>query len=415
MPTKNFGYIKPCIYLDNNGTTFPPPQVMKAVTDAMRFGNASTDYASEGKKLIKKFTLKVKSRVDNPNCEVIITSGASESNNLFLRSMAEMFPNSHFILSSIEHGTSLACAHRLENLGRIKLSLVDPRSDGCIHVDDIAKKINSKTRVISVMHINNETGSINDIEGIQKLCRKNGIIYHSDTVQSFGKYKLPNLDACSVSFHKMYGPQGVGCLILDHRIIFHGFPSQISGSQNHGLRGGTENLPAISGALKAMELTFKDREKKNARLRKMKKRILDNLGQHFEEEDFSDYVGKSDHFRGFSHEWNFMQIGGKKYNGSDGAPNVLLLSFNKSKSDPHHFCNVKAKKELYKNNCFVSIGSACHTKAKGSSHVLKAMKAPFIVRCGVIRISIGDYNTLKECDEFCRILKDCIMHQNNKL
>ena len=396
---------KHIIYFDNNGTTFTPKSVQNAMIKGTTYGNASTSYAKDGKKCLSDFKRKVMSRVGNKKSEIIITSGASESINLFLRSMAQLFPGKHFIISSIEHNTTIKCAESLK--GKIKLSWVKPRADGCIHLLDIKSLIKNDTVAIVVMHINNETGAINDIAGIQKFCRKKGIFYLADTVQSFGKFKLPDLDACTVSFHKMYGPQGIGALIIDRRIISMGFPAQICGSQNQGLRGGTENLPGISGALEAMNITFRDRSRKNARLHKMKQRILNNLRKDFEEEDFKKYIGKNSQFRGFSHNWSFMLIGGEKT-----APNVMLISFNKNRSDPHHFCNVELKKELLKRNIICSIGSACGTSKKNSSHVLHAMKAPFIVRCGVIRISLGDYNTLKECDDFCRNLVECIFKQN---
>jgi cysteine desulfurase len=184
-----------------------------------------------------------------------------------------------------------------------------------------------------------------------------------------------------------------------------GFSAQICGSQNEGLRGGTENLPGISGALEAMHVTFRDRNRKNIRLAKMKDRILKHLQKHFPQEDFRKFAGKHPQFKGFSHDWSFMIVG------ENTAPNVLLLSFNKNLSGPH-FCNVMLKKELLKRNVICSIGSACSTSKKSASHVLHAMKAPFIVRCGVIRVSLGDYNTLRECDDFCKILIKCIHMQD---
>jgi len=400
--------LKSSIYFDNNGTTFPPKPVQLAMIEATQWGNASTGYANEGKRCLESFKKKVKSRVGNKNAEVVVTSGASESINLFLRSMADLFPKSHFIISAIEHNTTIKCAQSLAKAKKVRVSWVKPRADGSIYLSDIKKLVKNDTKVIGVMHINNETGSINEVENIQKYCRQNKIYYLCDTVQSFGKYKIPDLDACTASFHKMYGPQGVGILVVDKKILNRGFSPQICGSQNHGLRGGTENLPGIAGALKAMELTFRNRERKNRKLEKMKNRILEKLRNHFEEEQFKKYIGKTNHFRGFSHDWSFMQVG----DGKNKAPNVLLLSFNKSKSDPHHFCNLKLKKVLMKHHIICSIGSACSTSKKGASHVLHSMKAPFIVRCGVIRISLGDYNTLKECDEFSRVLIDSIYLQD---
>ena len=410
---KCVGFVHPCIYFDNNGTTFATRGVEQAMCRALRLGNASADYAKEGRDLIKRFKRKVLNRVSNPRAEVIITSGASEAINLFLRSMADCKPKSNFVVSAVEHGTVLECARDLANKGRISLTEVGVRSDGCVHLEDVKKVVRQDTSVVAVMHINNETGSINDIKGIQRFCRRRGIKYLADTVQSFGKYKLPDLDACTVSFHKLYGPPGIGCLIVDRGILNgRGFTAQISGSQNGGYRGGTENLPGIAGSLKTMELTFKRRSEKNRHLEKMKSRILENIGREFDEMDFREYVGKSEHFRGFSRDWSFTQVGGYGPDGvGEGAPNTLLLSFCKSKSDPHHFCNVELKHELAKNNVIVSIGSACHTKSKGPSHVLKAMKAPFIVRCGVVRVSLGDFNTMDECDRFSRILIDCIRKQ----
>lgn len=406
MPPQKSGFIRPVIYFDHNGTTFPTKRVIDAVSHGMRLGNASTDYAQEAKKILHDFDKSVKSRLNNKNMRVIITSGASEAINTFLHSFAEMHKKPHVVMSSIEHGTAIKCAKHLKDTNQIKLTLVPPRGDGKIHLEDIKKSIKpNQTKLVFAMHINNETGSINDIQAIQKYCRQKKITYFSDCVQSFGKYKLPDLDAASLSFHKMYGPPGLGCLLLDEKLIHQGFPPQIFGSQNHGMRGGTENIPVIAGSIEAMKSTFHRRPQKNTKLKNLKNRILENLRETFQEDQFENYLGHSDHFRGFHRDWRFVQIGG-------GAPNCLLLSFIKSKSDPHHFCNVKLKKQLLKDNIIVSIGSACNTKAAKASHVLKEMKAPFIVRCGVIRISLGDLNTIQECDKFCSILKKHILEQS---
>ena len=275
-------------YFDANGTTWIHPKALEAYNKAALLGNASAGYAETAREIVHNAQRIVMERTwTRPNThQIVFNSGASEGNNLIIRSIALSQIGSHekphIILSSIEHKTSLDCAQKLSKLGLIELSLVIPDIDSRIDPLNIAKEIKPNTRLISIMHINNETGAINDIEAIGEICRKentnrdNPIYFHSDIVQSFGKMEIPmtkyNIDAVTISFHKLYGPQGVGCMVIGNQLASTIYNSGmgISGSQWNGLRGGTVNTPGIAAALVAMKETFKKRTLKNKRLQNLK-------------------------------------------------------------------------------------------------------------------------------------------------
>ena len=370
------------IYFDNNSTTFPHKEVIKVMYDIqsrkdLSLGNASSTYSYLSKEILTNCRNYIKNIVPIKDAKVIFTSGGSESNNLILRGIAD-YNNSrkcHFITSAIEHKSIIDCCAELIKNNKIELSIIQP-INGEIKPESVIKELRDNTVLVSIMHANNETGIINDISSISRAVKliSPNIIFHTDAVQTFSKLYIPikYVDAVSVSFHKIYGPKGIGCLITNKKLC-----PQISGSQNYNLRGGTYNIPAIAGALTAMKYTFHDRINKNIRIMKMKNYILDNLIYKYP---------------------YFYHIKGR-----NNLHNTILFSITLP-----NFCNKKFKKKLDAEGIAISIGSACNSKEKKISHVIQAMKLPPKISKGVFRISIGDYNTILECKKFVKRIKELL-------
>jgi cysteine desulfurase len=415
------------VYLDNNGTTPPHFEAIKKMQEYSRLGNISSAYAHTAKNEIEKVNIQIGKAVGSVYFHPVVvvhTSGASESNSLFLRgvvdaywinqSKKDLLP--HLIISSIEHKTSIECAKHLAKLDRAEITFISPRINGIIDPMEVAYAIRPNTIGISVMHVNNETGAINDIESISKIASVHKIPYHIDIAQSFGKIpiswtRISGIIALSISFHKLYGPTGVGALILSENLaqILQQVP-QICGTQNSGLRGGTENIAGIIGAGEAVRISMINRMQKNMRILQMKIRLIQFLNDNFNIQKYEDYAGKPDQydpfrFVGENHEKPIVVfLGPTDFLGlpdlKKSASNTLLISFIRVASLKNHFCNIMIKKKLFDEGVIVSIGSACNTSDEKPSHILESIKAPYIVRCGVIRISLGDYNTSKDIKKF---------------
>jgi len=423
------------IYLDNNGTTQPHKEVVQELVNASYLGNASTSYSWDAKIKLEELEAKIKKWTGSSREKVIITSGASESNNFVIRGCVDSALSQKsqkkpaIVLSATEHKTSLECAKQLELEGRAKVFLVKPGIDGVVSPKTVHEVIQANTRdynivLVSIMAANNETGAINDIKTIGLMCKDSGVPFHTDAVQLFGKAPIPmvewGISALSMSFHKMNGPMGIGALVMSEEFAAT-MPAQISGSQNDGLRGGTENVPAIAGSSVAMDISLADREAKNSKLQKMKDLILSEIAESFDVLYYSQFAGKTD--EGAITMLESQPVCKKKglvvvgpVNGAGypiakkTLPNTLMISVvNLPTSDtsgvkiPYKpFCNMKLKSNLAADDVIVSIGSACNTSEKGASHVIKAMDAPFIIRCGVVRISLGDYNTESQVKQFAK-------------
>jgi cysteine desulfurase len=428
---RNYNSIYDKIYLDNNGTTQPHKAVVSAMSDAAYLGNPSTSYAWDAKLHLEKLQNKILKWVGFLNAKAVIMSGASEANNFVIRGAVDAAAFSSekggkqpaVVLSEIEHKTSLECAQQLEKEGRCKVFLVKPTIHGVVEpaaVHAILDKYSQDYNIVlvSIMAANNETGAINDIKSIAHSCVDRGIPFHTDAVQMFGKTPIPmaewGISALSMSFHKMNGPMGIGACVMAPDFAAK-MSAQIAGSQNDGLRGGTENVPAFAGANVAMDLTLNDREAKNARLRKMKSLFLCAIGESFDFLQYSQFAGKPDEgaiamieAQPAENKKGLVVIGPVDSAGrpidSQTLPNTLMVSVVNlpSKSTYKPFCNMKLKSNLAADDVIISIGSACNTNQAGASHVIKAMDAPFIIRCGVVRISLGDYNTESQVRAFAK-------------
>lgn len=434
------------LYFDNNGTTMPHKEVVQAVAQNSYLGNASATFSTGARQVMDNCRTAIRNWLEiSPQHKIIFTSGASESNNLIIRSLVDQYwrinkSKPHVIISQTEHKTSIDCCKILESDDRVDYVMIAPRIDGIIDPMAVQAAIRPNTCLISIMHANNELGSINSIGQIAKIAKLNNIPFHTDAVQTFGKYKIPmqNVSALSMSFHKMYGPPGIGVLVIDPSVEMK---AQIAGSQNYSLRGGTENIPAIAGVLKTMEITLTNRKSKNNHLLAMKTYVINRLRQEFNVGNFRSYAGKPDSYRPIvsnivQHDREVVFLGPTEPTiGSGGklealpsklytVPNTLLFSIvlyntpesfaniSDSKGRGRRFCNIELKKALDKRGVAISIGSACNATSDHPSHVLRAIRAPFIIRCGVMRISFGDHNMLEECKKMCDILVPTINEQN---
>ena len=394
------------IYFDNNATTFMSPEVKQKMLEWTNRGNPSASYesAQAAQKMIKLFRARIgKVCGFNPCCngedtpvgpdqyKIIFTSGASESNCTLIRSIVDSYARilsktPHIVASAYEHKSILLLLECLEDRGDIELTLVKPVR-GIIVPEFIARAIRPNTCLAVVMHANNETGAINDIRAIGKVCHSNGVPFHTDAVQTFGKYPPrpvdDNVDSFSVSFHKMGAPPGIGALVVK-RALLEGYKLDplIFGTQNDGLRGGTENLPGIGAASLAFEIAMRDRNDKNAKLGALKREILTcliPLGIQW----LDDYVASP------RPGTKIVIISPKQ-----SLPNTIMLA-------AINACNKKMKAELEKYNIIISVGSACNTNSRDPSHVLDAMEIPTDLMGGTIRVSLGDSNTSAEVKKFC--------------
>jgi cysteine desulfurase len=250
------------------------------------------------------------------------------------------------------------------------------------------------------MHANNETGAINDIASIGAAAHRHNVPFHCDTVQMFGKHPLDpvrcGVDSFCISFHKLQGPPGVGALVIKQELIsgwrVHPY---IFGSQNAGLRGGTENLPGIGAAFAATKLTFIGRKEKNEQLLALKRYIVNELNMRMPARSYTQYLASS-RGRVSTPEVELVFLCGA--NPAEYLPNTILLSVVKH-TEPF-ICNSKLKQALEASGVVVSIGSACNTDSPKASHVLYAMGCDDLIRKGTLRITLGDQTTAAEAKQF---------------
>ena len=387
-------------YLDANATTFMPEIVIKSMTKWVNKGNASAKYSSalECKELMQNFKDLLLNNHGFTGHTVIFNSGASESNSHIITSSVRSFMVKtgylpHIIISSIEHKSIIQCCEDLKNDGMCQYTKIDPiiigDNYGTIDPDILEANIKPNTCLISIMTANNETGIINDIPALTAVAHRHKVPFHTDCVQSFGKLGVYNgVDACSISFHKLHGPPGLGCLIIrDSFIKGYDLKALIAGSQNDNLRGGTENIPAIGASYAAYKYTYLKRDEKNTYLLSMKeycKKLLNKYIKCF-------YI---DEYENEKHEKNkIFWITNR--NESKVLPNTLLLAVYKD-----NFCNIRMRDELSNYNIIVSIGSACNAHSKTSSSVVDSLNVPKELKSGILRISFLDDTTKEHIIQF---------------
>lgn len=461
----------PCtsvVYLDNNGTTLVCPLSQKINSLWLSCYNPSSDskIAKPAKQMIEKASDAILAHcgVSSATHTAIFTSGGTESNCFVIRACCKAYKKKliergtdlkpHVIVSAVEHHSIMECVKDLIDAGEIDVSYIQPTVFGNILAEDVEKEIRKNTCLISIMYANNEIPVINNITDIGKIAHAHHIPMHSDCVQIFGKYRIDvnrdNIDALSASGHKFYAPKGTGVLILSNALIEgYGLTAEISGTQQHGLRGGTENVAGIASLMTALKWAFIDRKKKNAKLLALRERTIEKLEKHFKFNNLINYIYEDNTVKKPTTEAITESITNpsskpskKDTSKKDAAkaantaakkspnskedlelvligpypdkkkfllPNTILLAVCKNRGKP--FCNIELKKYLDSRGVIVSIGSACHTNSDKASHVLAAIGAPPVVRRGVLRISFGDYNAAADVDKFISAFREGIKKQ----
>jgi len=386
------------VYLDNCGTTYPSDDVRRIMTLTMKQGNPSgvDPISRKSRELIdrmKEYIVRL-CRL-NDRYAVIITSGASESNNYAIRTYVESYirehhsddTKPHVIISAVEHKTSIDCCKNLEKTRMADVTYVQPNIYGVIGPDEVEKHITSRTCLISIMQANNETGVINMIDQIGELAHQYDIPFHTDCAQSFGKFGMipdkENVDAFSVSFHKLHGPPGIGLLVI--RKDNCELCPLIGGSQNEGLRGGTENVPLIAGARIALDACMDNRVGKNRYLIELRDRLISGLYK------MQRNVAGKDPYVWPKVDDDSLTMGDiVLFTGYIPAlPNMLLLSLN-------GICRLEVQNMLLNDRIIIGVGSACNKGA--SSYVLTSMGVPESIKKGAMRISWCDDTTVDEID-----------------
>lgn len=379
--------MKKLIYCDNAATTRPLDEVIEAVALCMKedYGNPSSLHKLGYKaKLILDKSREMAAKFLNAEpTEVIFTSGGTESNNLAILGIcnSKIQEKKHIITSSIEHSSVYKPIKELENNGwRVTWLKVNP--EGFINLEELETAISNETLLVSIMHANNEIGSIQDIKQIGKICRERNILFHTDAVQSAGKIPIDvkemNIDLLSISGHKLYGPKGVGILfkrkLLDLPLTFYG------GNQEFGIKPGTENLPGICGLGKAIELLMPGMQDEAYRLRNIQNRFLYKVSASSSLKDELRINGTTDLER--------------------RIPGNINLSFRSIKGDI-------AVLQMNLQGICCSTGSACTATSIEPSRVVLELYSPeeAFWAGNTLRISFGRYNTEEEVDTIVEALE----------
>ena len=361
------------IYLDYCATTPIHPNVrdaMMCVLDA-DFGNPSSLHwaGKDARELVDQAREDVARGIGCRPDEIIFTSGATEADNLALFGMLSLFPSeeAHLITSAIEHHAILHAAYRLEQEGYAVTYLpVDGR--GVVDPEDVQKAIRPQTRLISIMSVNNEVGSIQPIAEIGKIAREHGVRFHTDAVQAISLFDVNvdelNVDLLSLSAHKIYGSKGVGALYVRSGIELA--PMLFGGPQERSLRAGTENVPGIVGLGAAMNLVREHRAEERARLAALRKYLVDRLQA----------LGPE------------VSVNGAE---ETAAPHIVSVSFAGVDAEMMQI-------RLNNEGVAVSLGSACNSKSIEPSHVLTAMHLSAEQIESTLRVSLGMPTTREEVD-----------------
>ena len=364
------------VYLDNSSTTPMHPEVLKEMQNLLerKYGNPSSLHrlGSDAERTLSSSRQLLAEQLGVKSGEIYFTSGGTESNNMALSGIARRNyrRGKHLVTSKTEHSSVLEPIKKLELEG-FQVAYQEPDRNGFLDPLQLAETVTPKTILVSIMHVNNEIGTIQPITDITaSIKRKNPqTIVHVDAVQSFTRLPLSpreqGIDILSISAHKFHGPKGTGALYIREGILAE--PLLAGGEQEKGLRAGTENTPGISAMALAARLNSENRKEKTAQLKIFKEKMLSSIET--------------------AHPW--ARINGPRK--GEGAPNILNISFPGLKGEI-------ILHALEEHNIFVSTGSACHSRKNKPSHVLEAIGAEKAALDGAIRISFSSMNTPEEIE-----------------
>ncbi|MEO8664967.1 MAG: cysteine desulfurase family protein [Ignavibacteria bacterium] len=379
------------IYFDNAATTKINDEVLDAMLPYLKdnYGNASSihSFGKENKVMLEDARDSVAEFIGANPKEIFFTAGGTQSNNFALKGIAFSFFNTeknHIISTSIEHSAVLDTLKYLEQKFKFNVTYLKPDSKGKIFLEDLRSNIKEETFLISVMHSNNETGVINDIKGIAAIAKEKNIFVHTDSVQSIGKtffnIKDLNINFATLSAHKFYGPKGIGVLYIKDKTpvdkFIHG------GMQERNMQGGTENIPAIAGLKKAIELVKEDFNEDITHYQMLKKYLTKKLKEAFGEKVL---FNSSD---------------------SNSLPNIVNISFD---TDKLSFDEEMLIIRLDLAGIAVSGGSACTAGTHKPSYVLTELGRNRKTALGSLRISFGRENNTDEIDYLIDNLKKIVL------
>ncbi|MGB6430345.1 MAG: IscS subfamily cysteine desulfurase [Candidatus Acidiferrales bacterium] len=363
------------VYMDNHATTPVDPRVLDAMLPYFRekFGNSASRNHSFGwtaEEAVENARGQVARLINATPKEIIVTSGATESDNLAIKGVAEMYreKGNHIITQVTEHKAVLDTCKRLEKYG-YEVTYLPVQKDGRVDLEELRRAITAKTILITIMYANNEIGVIQPIAEIGKIAKEKGVLFHVDGVQAAGKVPVDvqkdNIDLLSISAHKMYGPKGVGALYVRRRNPRVQLAAVIDGGgHERGMRSGTLNVPGIVGMGKAAEICQNEMPVESARMLALRTRLKDGLFARLDEL----YINGSMEHR---------------------LPNNLNVSF----------AFVEGESLLMGiNDIAVSSGSACTSATLEPSYVLKALGVGEDLAHTSIRFGLGRFNTEEEVD-----------------
>lgn len=380
--------VKLPIYMDNNATTRVDPRVVEAMLPyyTETFGNAASrshSFGWEAEQAVDRAREQIAALMNAEGREIIFTSGATESDNLALKGVAEMYreKGDHIITAVTEHKAVLDSCKRLEKWG-FNVTYLPVDDTGMVRPESVAEAITDKTILCSIMLANNEIGTVNPIAEIGEVCRSRGVLFHCDAVQGYGKIPFDvqamKVDLASVTAHKIYGPKGVGALYVRRRNPRVRLAAQMDGGgHERGMRSGTLNVPGIVGFGEAARLCAEGMESESARLNTLRKRLYEGITSRIDETYLNGHP-------------------------TQRLPGNLNLSF----------AYVEGESLLMGlKDVALSSGSACTSASLEPSYVLKALGVGDDLAHSSIRYGIGRFNTEEEVD----FVADLTVHTVNRL
>jgi cysteine desulfurase len=378
------------IYLDNNATTPCDPRVVDTMIPYFyeKHGNAASrnhHFGWEAEEAVDYARESIASLIGVDEKEIIFTSGATESNNLALKGVFEMYAKkgNHIITLETEHKCILDSCGHIEKLGG-QVTYLKVQENGLVSLDDLRAAITDKTILVSIMWANNETGVIQPMEGIAQICEEKGVLLHSDATQAVGKIPvLPRevgVHLMSFTAHKMYGPKGVGALYVSRKNPRVKVTAQIDGGgHERGMRSGTLNVPGIVGFGRAAEIAKAEMAQDAARLSKMRNRLEAELTKLEETQINGSVENRLPHVTNIS----FKHVEGEG----------LMMTFNQ--------------------NIAVSSGSACTSASLEPSYVLVAMGLGDDLAHSSIRFSLGRFTTDDDIDQAIELVAKGVNHMRD--
>jgi cysteine desulfurase len=359
------------IYLDNAATTAVDEEVLAEMVPFFRvgFGNAGSLHklGRDAAKALELARVRVARLINAEPSEIIFTSGGTESDNQAIKKTLLMHKTGHMITTAFEHPAVLRTAEFMESHG-YNVTYLNPGKDGIVSLSEVEGSIRPDTRLVSVMHANNEIGTIQPIAEIGALCRKKGIVFHTDAVQSLGKeqinVKSMNIDLISASAHKIHGPKGVGFLYVRKGLQLE--PLMHGGSHERKMRAGTENVAGIVGFGKACEIASHDMDKNNAIMTRLRDRLVSGIIQTIPDS----------HLNGH-HEQRLSNNAHVRFDYIEGEALLMHLDM---------------------EGIAVSTASACSSKSLQPSHVLTSIGLSPVQAHGSIRLTLSKYTTQEEID-----------------